>query len=87
MEFKMERAKNGIILIDLDGEKVVFGECSDEKSEHQAFAAFLCYLANNYGPSDSRYSEERIYINVAPGDKSEKMTGCHFCGREYDNIE
>ena len=70
MEFKLQRAKNGIIL-EMEDEKVVFQDT--EQNEHEMFADFLRYLSDNYGPSDSRYSPARIYIRVAPGDKHESF--------------
>lgn len=86
-QFRVEHVKNGIILTAPDGDRVVFGKDLDENTEAQAFAAFLRYLANEYGPEESRYSDERIYINVAPGDRNEKHTRCHLCEREYTNID
>jgi len=43
----------------------------DEDDDVEAFAAFLYYLVENFGPSPSRYSPKRIYIRVEPGDKHE----------------
>lgn len=79
--FKIKPVKNGIILTDNEGEEVVFQNTED--SEHEQFADFLRYLSNEYGPSDGRYSDARIYISVAPGDKH-KDYKCPFCGRKDD---
>ena len=64
--FKIERVKNGF-LIEVEDEILVFSETCD--NEIHAFAEFLRYLDDNYGPMTSRYSEERIYISIEKGDK------------------
>jgi hypothetical protein len=38
-------------------------------AEIEAFADFLRYLNEHYGPSTSRYSPKRIHISVEPSDK------------------
>ncbi len=40
-------------------------------SEIECFADFLRTLDEELGPSTSRYSPQRIYIQVRPGDKHE----------------
>lgn len=50
----------------------VFSADGDEQSEVEAFAHLLRVVDSIYGPSTSRYSEHRIYVNVSPGDKSSK---------------
>ena len=64
--FTIERANNGFI-ISVDEDTSVYSEICD--NEVHAFAEFLRYLDDNYGPMTSRYSEERIYISIDKGDK------------------
>jgi hypothetical protein len=73
---QLERADNGWILTDhSDTENVrkhVFQEADGfdvEKNEAEAFASLLWAVKSIMGPSDSRYSEHRVYIKVQPGDK------------------
>jgi len=44
-------------------------DASGEEQEVKAFAGLLRTLNNLVGPSTSRYSEHRIYVDVQPGDK------------------
>jgi len=74
MLFEIRRVKNGCILKVTIGEnetmeqdEVVYQEKYDEEVE--CFADFLRHLEEEYGPSNNRYSEKRIYITVKPGDK------------------
>jgi len=65
---------NGLILEiryrdDSDDEnEVVYQEMEDEV---EAFAEFLRFLTDEYGPPTSRYSPKRIHVIVEPGDKYE----------------
>ena len=73
MKFEIRHAQNGAILrVEHDypeGETEEICYQETEGGEIEAFADFLCYLNENYGPSQSRYSPKRIYISVQPGDK------------------
>ena len=76
MLFEIRRVKNGCVLKvknsseeSVEREEIVYQEKYDDDIE--CFADFLCYLNDEYGPATSRYSEKRIYISVAPGDKFE----------------
>ncbi len=74
MKFEIRPARNGLIVrattnLDDGSEEVVFQETEDDEIE--AFASFLRYLVDHYGPSTSRYSPKRIHVVVAPGDKHE----------------
>jgi hypothetical protein len=75
MKFEIRRVQNGAVLRvepncpDAEPEEVVYQET--ETDEIEAFAEFLRYLVDHYGPSTSRYSAKRIYIRVEPGDKYE----------------
>ena len=73
---KIEQAVNGWYLIHSEeGEPdqvYVFNGDDGEQSEVEAFAHLLRVIDSLYGPTTSRYSEHRIYITVAPGDKSSK---------------
>lgn len=59
----------GAIVVDGEGQETIFGYDGDRISEVEGFAGLLRFLSEEYGPSTSRYSPERIYISVAPGDK------------------
>ena len=73
MIFELRQAKNGVILkvtVREDDEavhEVVYQETFDD--EITGFAEFLRFLCDEWGPSTSRYSSERIYVEVRPGDK------------------
>lgn len=73
MRFEIRRVQNGAVLrVELDypdaeAQEVVYQEI--EQDEVEAFADFLHYLVEHYGPQTSRYSPKRIYIRVEPGDK------------------
>jgi hypothetical protein len=76
MKFELRHVANGVVLRfeqdDGDGtgvEEVVYQE--PDGGEVEAFAEFLWLVAENYGPSTSRYSAKRIRISVEPGDKYE----------------
>lgn len=75
MKFEIRRAQNGVVLRvepdypDADPEEVVYQEREDDEIE--AFAHFLRYLVDHYGPNTSRYSPKRIHVRVEPGDKFE----------------
>jgi hypothetical protein len=72
MRFEIKRAKNGYtVSCNSEEEPLVFQEISDELEEIEAWACFLRELNDMYGPSTSRYSAKRIYIDVRPGDKHE----------------
>lgn len=43
-------------------------------SEHAAFADMLRHLITEFGPADSRYSPERLFVIIEPGDKHEDGT-------------
>lgn len=65
MEFKVEYARNGLIVIDDQGLKNVFQE--NDCDEVDNWAEFLWWLTDTYGPNMGKYSEKRVYINVFPG--------------------
>jgi hypothetical protein len=73
MKFEIRRTKNGALLRvehdDPEGEteEICYQETDD--NEIEAFADFLRFLDEHYGPSTSRYSAKRIHILVKPGDK------------------
>lgn len=76
MDFKLKVAKNGIVLTDENGSKLVFQE-AENCDEFDLWAEFLNELTDNYGPADQgRYSEKRVYIIVAPGDRWEGVGEC-----------
>jgi len=71
MIFEIRNAGNGLILKVIDNEnkdnveeEIVYQEKYDDEVE--CFADFLRYLEEQYGPSTSRYSEKRIYIQTIP---------------------
>jgi hypothetical protein len=73
LKFEIRVVQNGAILrVEMDdsdspAEEVVYQQM--ERDEIEAFAEFLGYLVDHYGPRTSRYSPQRIYIRVEPGDK------------------
>lgn len=72
MKCEIRRAQNGVVLRiseqeDGESEEVVYQET--EVDEVEAFAAFLRYMVDHYGPTTSRYSPKQIAILVQPGDK------------------
>ena len=73
MKFEIRHAQNGAILrIEHDypeGETEEICYQETEGGEIEAFADFLRYLNENYGPSQSRYSPKRIYTSIQRGDK------------------
>jgi len=92
MIFEVEYAKNGSVVKvtgpNGEADTYTFQEC--EGHEIEAFAELLWAILDNYGPSTSRYSPKRIYIEVRPGDKYEspkKKLYCAYCGKEKSEEE
>ena len=72
LTIKAYRAENGWRVEVVEPEEVadvVYQEPENGEGEVEAFAAFLWALEQHIGPATSRYSPERIYILVRPGDK------------------
>jgi hypothetical protein len=72
MKFEIRPAQNGIVLkVDHgdEDEEIVYQE--SDGNEIEAFADFLHFINDHYGPSTSRYSPKRIHITIEPGDKFE----------------
>lgn len=70
MKFEIIRVDSGYILKSkLDGEQVEYSAYVDPKSDHKAFTQLLYEITRQAGPTDSRHSPERIYIEIKPGDK------------------
>lgn len=75
MKFEIRPAKNGLVLMvehgfaDEEPEEIVYQE--SDGNEIEAFADFLHFINDHYGPSTSRYSPKRIHITIKPGDKWE----------------
>ncbi|MFA5262248.1 MAG: hypothetical protein WC378_00375 [Opitutaceae bacterium] len=67
--------KNGAVLrIEPQDPAEAVGEIvyqETETNEIEAFADFLRYLVDHYGPTTNRYSSRRIRIVIEPGDKFE----------------
>ncbi len=62
---KLYMAENGTIVKTEDTTRIYeIGE-----SEAETFADMLRDLKEEFGPSTSRHSAERIYVEVRPGDK------------------
>lgn len=72
---KITNAINGWMLeFHLDEEQVVryvfsYEDGPDGENEVNSFAGLLRQIDTLIGPSTSRYSEHRIYVDVRPGDK------------------
>ena len=77
MNIEIRNALNGVVLkIDREGleqhaEEIVYQTTDDPDAEVEAFADFLRFLLEEYGPVSSRYSPKRIQVIVEPGDKYE----------------
>ena len=73
MKFEIRSTKNGALLrVEHDypeGETEEICYQETDGVEIEAFADFLRFLDEHYGPSTSRYSPKRIHISVEPGDK------------------
>lgn len=73
MKFEIRSTKNGAVLrVEHDYPEGEIEEICYQETEHgeiEAFADFLRFLDEHYGPSTSRYSPKRIYLSVKPGDK------------------
>jgi len=61
--------KSATTIAEGETEEICYQEI--DGGEIQAFADFLRYLNEHYGPSTRRYSPKRIYISVKLGDKSQ----------------
>ena len=88
MVFTFKTVKNGILLeakcLSEDPEELVFQEqYSDELSELEAFSNFLYLINENYGPTTSRYSEHRIRVILAPGDRFEGETAKDLAYKKF----
>ncbi|NQW99223.1 hypothetical protein HQ447_01095 [bacterium] len=84
MKFEIRSVKNGIVLnvdhglFDGEPEEIVYQEC--DGIEIEAFADFLNFLNDPYGPSTSRYSPKCIRIIVEAGDKCQGDDVAHERG-------
>lgn len=78
MEALIKNAINGFILEYKTDDEVnqtyVYGGGDTEEEEVEACAAMLRQILSDFGPMTSRYSKNRIYITIAPGDKHESFT-------------
>lgn len=66
---KYKQALNGFSIETPEGE--ILYQDSNDDNEIERFQEFLCFLRDTLGPTTSRHSKERIYIEVRPGDKWE----------------
>jgi hypothetical protein len=79
MKLIIETASNGWLIrkepdeFDDRSELHVFSHCDsfNDIEEVNAFATMLHTLSDLIGPTTSRYSPARVYIEVKPGDKHE----------------
>ena len=79
MKLIIETASNGWLIrkepdeIDDMPQLHVFSHCDgfDDTAEVNAFAHMLHTLNDLIGPTTSRYSKARVYVEVKPGDKYE----------------
>ena len=70
----IDRAINGWIVTYKDEEQThtyVFDDGETEENEANSFSSLLWRVKSLIGPSDSRYSAHRVFIEVRPGDKNE----------------
>lgn len=68
--FKIREVSNGFIL-ECDNEEIV---CLHQSS-HTAFVEFLNLIKELYGPTDNRYSCQRISVNIEPGSETVGLSG------------
>lgn len=80
MELKLIMALNGWIIEYQEDESepvkrqvFSYADSFDDEEEVKAFAQLLWSLNDLIGPSTSRYSKARVYIEVKPGDKHEDL--------------
>lgn len=77
VQIVLETADNGFIMripAEHDEDKdimYVFQEEEDDADDIEPFRQLLSMILHHMGPTTSRYSEKRIYIEVRPGDKYE----------------
>lgn len=76
MQLKLIMALNGWIVEYQEDESepvkrqvFSYSDSADDVEEVKAFAHLLWSLTDLIGPSTSRYSKARVYIEVKPGDK------------------
>lgn len=75
MKIEIRNVANGVVLqIEPEqpgdeAQEIVYQ--AHDHAEVEAFAEFLRYLVDHYGPHTSRYSPKRIYVRVEPVDKFE----------------
>lgn len=75
MEIKIKSVSNGYIVeTQVPYEE---GELVEEVFTEDQVSELLYSVLESLGQTGSRYSEERIYIIKAPGDKSESFTEEH----------
>ena len=71
--YTLKHAKNGcVMIIKQPGEEeeiLTFTDNESGSAEVVLFQQFLYSILENYGPTTSRYSKDRIYITIASGDK------------------
>lgn len=74
MKIVFKRAKNGYVVrykYDHDDEIHTLVSQENEEDEHSAFISFLWLLISELGPSDSKYSEKRMFVGCKPGNSYE----------------
>lgn len=54
-----------------------YPEEANDEDQTEKFAELLRHLSMQYGPTTSRYSNKRIYVVIAPGDKNGSFTEAH----------
>jgi hypothetical protein len=69
--FELGRANNGWTLREYESGTLLVESETSEETEHRAFANLIWSLLSNHGPSDSKYSPERILVNIVPGSDCE----------------
>jgi hypothetical protein len=82
MKFEIRHTNNGALLrVEHDypeGETEEICYQETEGGEIEAFADFLRFLNDHYGPSTNRYSPKRIHILVKTGDKHQDFKDDEF---------
>ena len=77
MEIKIQYVSNGWIYTDAEGQVFVYK--SDNEKDVEGFVDMLYHIKEDIGPSESKWSDKRVYINVAPGSDSDAWKKIEYC--------
>lgn len=69
--FEIGRAENGWTAREYETGSLIVASEESCGSEHKAFLSFLWSVVSHFGPSDGKYSPERITVGITPGSDCE----------------